>query len=176
MRKLLAITAAVAALTLGIAVQANASTPACTHGTFTGYCGTQADNEASPLVFDVKGQSATVGQPVIGYPDSTLDPATDFIALAYDGGAYKMFIYAPQGRPSDLCLAEPFQFAGLVLRPCNGLRWQLFNATQIGSTVFYTWTNKATGDIVTANGLRGQLTGVQAPAVPTGSESWEFAS
>lgn len=179
MRKLLATLAITTGLLAYFTVAADASTPGCTHGTFAGYCGTQADNEASPLVFDVKGQVAAYDQPVIGYPDSTLDPATDFVMLAYDGGVFKMFIYAPQGVISNLCVAEPFKYAPLVLRPCNGKQWQLFEASQIGATTEYTWTNKATDDIVSANGLRGQLTGVAAPvapAVPSASESWSFTS
>src|SRR5262245_25583971 len=85
-------------VTAAAAQPAGASTPGCTHGAYAGYCGTQTDQETTPMSWDVLWQAARVGQPLIAYPDSDTDPAVDFVALhagtSTVGGA-KMFIYAP---------------------------------------------------------------------------------
>lgn len=157
---------------------AEASTPACTEGALTGYCGTQAlAGDLSPLVFDVYRQGAFVNNKVIGYTNSDTDKATDFFQYAYDGGASKVFMYAPNGVPSNLCISEPSNLAGLVLRPCNGSKFQQFTATQVGSSTGYTWANAETGDVVEANGMRGQLTGAALPTgTPPAAEQWAFTS
>lgn len=172
----------VSAAAIAAAGPAQASTTGCTSGALTGYCGTQVNAETVPLVFDVYQQKASVNNKIIGYANSDTDKATDFFQYAYDGGTAKVFMYAPNGVPADLCVSEPYNLAGLVLRPCNGSRFQQFTAKQVGSSTFYTWTNGATGDLVSANGPRGQLTGMAAPvavapAVPVipVSAQWSFA-
>jgi hypothetical protein len=102
-------------------------------------------------------QAARVGQPLIAWPNSDTDRALDFVALhpgtSSVGGA-KMFIYAPDGRISNLCVSEPSQGAALVLRGCNGSAWQVFTAKQVGDSNAYEWVNAATGDGVSADGIR----------------------
>ncbi len=113
----------VAGLSVGLALlgakPSAASTPGCTAGAFQGYCGTQVDQENPAMAWDVFRQAAKVGQPLIAYPNSDSDQAVDFVALhpgtSSVGGA-KMFIYAPGGRISNLCISEPSQGAALVQR------------------------------------------------------------
>jgi hypothetical protein len=50
-----------------------------------------------------------------------------------------MFIDAPPGRISNLCISEPDHGAALVLRGCNGSAWQVFTAKQVDGTSFYGW-------------------------------------
>ena len=171
--------AAIAALLAAVvsaagASSAEASTPGCTQGVYQGYCGTQTDHEASALSFDVYQQRAVAGNKIIGYPDSAADRATDFFIFAFGGGLAKIFEYAPGGVASNLCISEPAAQSGLVLRACNGSAWQQFTATEAPAGV--TWKNGATGDLVAAAGLRGQLAGVPVPGSPTAAVEWSFAS
>jgi hypothetical protein len=93
--------------------------------------------------------------------------------LLYDSGASKIAEYAPDGIASNLCVTEPSKGAGLVLATCTGNANQQFKATEEESGA--TWTNQATGDIVTdPAGLRSQLTGVPAPEALTGADEWTF--
>jgi hypothetical protein len=165
-------------------LDANASTGGCTQGVYAGYCSTQTDAETAPLSFDVYRQGAFVGNKVIGFVNSDTDKATDFFTFKYAGagatGFEKVFEYAPNGVASNLCISEPSKGVGLVLRTCNGSKWQRFTTTQVGSTNTFTWTNSATGDLVTANGPAKQLTGVAsstavpAPAIPA-TQAWSFS-
>ena len=78
------LTIALGAAVLGVALipaTARASTPQCTGGTYAGYCGTQADSGSPVLVMDVKGLRFNVGTPVIGWTNSSTDPATDWFQL-----------------------------------------------------------------------------------------------
>jgi hypothetical protein len=164
---------------LAFAGPAGASTPGVTTGAFAGYGGTQTDGESPAMSWDVKQQAARVGQPIIAWPNSDSDRALDFVALAPGTGSLhgaKMFIYAPGGRISNLCVAEPFQGAALVLRWCNGSQWQVFVAQQVGSTSSYEWVNQATSDVVSANGIRSPLTGIAPPSTPGPGVEWTFAA
>lgn len=177
--------AALAALALPVVAtgQADASTPGCTTGVYAGYCGTQTDAEGpAALSFDVFRQSAKVNTPIIGFPNSNTDPATDFFTFAYQGGTTKVFEYAPNGRASGLCISEPSAQAGLVLRGCNGSAFQRFTPKAITDPALpsapptFTWANVESGDIIAAHGRAAQLTGVLAPgAVPPATERWTFS-
>jgi hypothetical protein len=149
------LTIALGAAVLGVALipaTARASTPECTNGTYAGYCGTQADNGSPVLVMDVKGLNFNVGNPVIGWTNSSTDPATDWFQLPYKGDPALgvMFFATPTGVNLDLCVADPGN-GRVVLRQCNGSNWQRWIATQVGSTAFFTWTNRATHRILTAH-------------------------
>ncbi len=175
--------AAVAALGVGLALfavkPAAASTPGCTGGAYAAYCGTQTDAETPAMSWDVYRQAAKVNQPVIAYPDSDSDRALDFVALAASPGSAtsaKMFIYAPGGVISNLCIAEPYQGAKLILRDCNGSAWQLFTAVAVNdSTTVFEWKNAATGDVVSADGIRSPLTGEAPPSTPGAGVEWTMA-
>ena len=177
-RYLLAAVALAILPALSVAGPARASTPGCTDGAYGSYCGTQTDAETPAMSWDVKQQAAKVGQPLIAYPNSDNDRALDLVALTPGTGdvkAAKMFIYAPDGRISNLCISEPFQGAQLVLRWCNGSKWQIFTAEQVGDTSAYEWVNQATGDVVSANGIRSPLTGISPPSTPGPGVEWTFA-
>jgi hypothetical protein len=171
-RTILAGAAALAGLAFIPAVNANASTTGCTSGAFAGYCGTQQNLSALPIAFDVKGQHKVANTPIIGWKENAGDPATDFFTYAYDGGSTKVFLYAPDGVPTDLCISQPAANAGLILRNCNGSAWQQFTATAAGSG--YTWTNLATGQIVTSTVQGGQLSGENTTATPSLAQEWTF--
>ena len=172
--------ASAAALLLGAlavlagAVPAGASTGGCTQGVYSGYCGTQVSAEATPLAWDVFRQHAAAGNKIIAYPNTNSDKATDFFWFAYKGGASDIAEYAPAGVASNLCVTEPSKGAGLVLAVCTGNANQQFTSAE--ATTGFTWTNKATGDIMTdPAGLRSQITGIAAPATLSGADEWAFA-
>jgi hypothetical protein len=166
--------ALLAALSIG-ARPALASTAGCTQGVYSGYCGTQTDAEAVPLSWDVFQQHSKAGTRIIGYPDSSSDRAVDLFTFGYQGGQAKVFEYAPGGIASNLCVTEPSKGAGLVLAACSGSAHEQFTATQVADSSTYTWTNVATGDLVTSTGLRGQLAGVTTPSTITAALEWAFA-
>jgi hypothetical protein len=174
------LTIALGAAVLGVALipaTARASTTECTAGTYAGYCATQADNGGPVLVMDSKGLHFNVGNPVIGWTDSSTDPATDWFQLPYKGDPALgvMFIFAPTGVDLDVCAADPGN--GLVvLRQCNGSNWQRWIATQVGSTGFSTWTNRATHRILTAHARGAQLTTSAPTSTPAGTQQWKFSN
>ena len=123
---LAAITAPVTIAVLAFAAQgAQASTSACTRGAYSGYCGTQANNASTDLVLDSAGQKTTTNNKVIGWPNSTSDPGTDWVQLAFGGSAANgvMWIFAPNGVISNMCAADPGD-NHIVLRACNGSNFQ----------------------------------------------------
>lgn len=149
---------------------ANASTPGCVDGVYAGYCGTQTNAEATGLSLDVFQQHATVNNKIIGYANSDNDRATDFYIFAFKGGPAKIFEYAPNGVASGLCVSEPSQGAGLVLRKCTGSLWQQFTAHRIttpSAADSFTWSNGASGDIIATAGARSQVVGVLPPSGTT---------
>jgi len=177
MKRALLVLPAAAIATLAFAGPASASTPGCTAGALYGYCGTQATDTTPALVMDSSGQSAAYGNPVIGWSDSTTDPATDFFQLAYAGDSTLgvMFMYAPGGVISGMCVADPGD-AHVVLRTCNGGNWQRWIPSQIGSSGYYTWTNRATGRILIASGMGEQLHTVPAQmGAPSQYAAWQFS-
>ena len=174
------LTIALGAAVLGVALipaTARASTPECTGGTYAGYCGTQADNGSPVVVMDVKGLKFNAGNPVIGWTNSSTDPATDWVQLPYKGDPALgvMFFASPTGVNLDLCMADPGN-GFVVLRECNGSNWQRWIAAQVGSTGFFTWTNRATHRILTAHAKGAQLTTSAPTATPAGTQQWKFSS
>ena len=170
----------IAAVALG-ANSAQASTRACTNGPLFEYCGTQSNNGSPVLVIDSRGQSAALNNPVIGWSDSTSDPATDWFQLPYSGippliapDAGVMFFFAPNGVISQMCMSDPGD-GHVVLRGCNGSNWQRWILTEIRGTGYYTWTNRATHRILQAGPLGAQLVTVTPPATTTGTQQWHFS-
>jgi len=160
-----------------VPASAQASTPGCTNGTYFGYCATQVNHQTVPLVFDDFRQGTGYDNPVVGWTDSSSDPATDFVQLDYAGDPAEgvMFIYAPNGVVSNLC-ASDISPGQVLLRPCTGSLWQRWVATAVGSTGYYTWTSKGSGRIIQSNGKGTVLTTVHAPATLTSSQEWKFSS
>jgi hypothetical protein len=166
---------AVAALVL-VAQGAQASTPACTTGAYAGYCGVQANNASTDLVLDSSGQGIAANTKVIGWPNSTSDPGTDWVQLAYGGNAANgvMWIYAPNGVISNMCAADPGDNL-VVLRPCNGSNWQRWDATPVsGQAGFQTWTNRATHKILQSGAKGAQLITVTPAMSSSGNQQWRF--
>src|SRR6266481_4951091 len=116
MKLQIAALAAIIAGAVAIPASASASTPECTSGTYTGYCGTQANNGSPVLVMD-----------------NSNDPATDWVQLAFagDNSLGVMFFWAPTGVNLDLCVADPGN-GRVVLRICNGSNWQRWIAAPVG--------------------------------------------
>jgi len=171
----IAIPVTVAALVL-TAQGAQASTPGCTAGALLGYCATQADNGSPVLVFDSAGQRATTDNPVIGWTDSTTDPATDWFQLPFAGDPALgvMFFFAPNGVISNMCMSDPGD-GHVRLRTCNGSNWQRWIATRVGSSSFFTWRNRATNRIVQSGAKGAQLTTVNQSAMISGNQQWKFS-
>ncbi len=168
------VAAVIAALAIP-ATRALASTPGCTGGAYFGYCATQQDHGNPLLVMDSRGQGVTTNNPVIGWTDSPSDPGTDFFQLPYAGepSLGVMFEYAPSGTLSNMCVSDPGD-GFLVLRGCNGSNWQRWVAAPVGSTGFFTWTNRATHRILQANALGAQLVTAPATTTPSGFQEWKF--
>lgn len=155
---------------------AQASTPECTNGTYLGYCATQIDNGTPALVIDNSGQREAADNPVIGWTNSSTDPATDWFQLAYagDNSLGVMFFWAPTGVNLNLCMADPGN-GHVVLRVCNGSNWQRWIATQVGSTAFFTWTNRATHRILQSGAKGAQLVTVTQSSMISGNQQWKFS-
>lgn len=174
---LAAVTLPVTVAAVVLAAQgAQASTPGCTSGPLLGYCATQADNGSPVLVMDSSRQSAAYGNPIIGWSDSTSDPATDWFQLAYagDNSLGVMFFFAPNGVITGMCMSDPGD-GHVVLRGCNGSNWQRWIATQVGSTGYFTWRNRATGRILQSGAKGAQLVTVTPTATTSGNQQWKFS-
>jgi hypothetical protein len=167
----------IAALVLG-AQGAQASTPGCTTGTYTGYCGTQANNASTDLVMSSNMQGTATNTKVIGWPNSTSDPGVDWVNLAFGGDPANgtMWIYAPNGIITNMCASDPGNSL-VVLRVCNGSNWQRWIATPVtGEAGFFTWTNRATHKILQSGSKGAQLITVTPPTTTTGNQQWKFVA
>ncbi len=180
--KVMARTALIGAIVAALAVPATsalASTPGCTNGAYFGYCATQVDNGVlvQALVMDSRGQGVSTNNPIIGWTDSSTDPGTDFFQLPYAGepSLGVMFEFAPGGALSNMCAADPGN-GFVVLRGCNGSNWQRWVAAQVGTSGFFTWTNRATHRILTAGPQGAQLVTAGATATPAETQEWKFSS
>jgi len=170
-----AVPVTVAALVL-TAQGAQASTPECLNGTYHLYCATQIDNGTPALVLDNSKQQEAENNPVIGWTDSSTDPATDWVQLPYagDNALGVMFFWSPTGVNLNLCMADPGD-GHVVLRVCNGSNWQRWIAAPVGSTGFFTWTNRATHKILQSGAKGAQLVTVTQSATTSGNQEWKFS-
>lgn len=181
MRKFLitvALFASTALVSVGVALPASATTSACRNGPYAPLCGTMVDRESFPIAFDAKANSAANNTPIIGYPNLNNDAGTDFVRFPYRGGPQVIFIYAPYGRISNMCIANPAGASGtsgLILRPCNGSPYQRFSQTTVGPGVVVL-TSIADGRIVQSNGQGVSLTVVPRPATLTNGNVWSFVN
>jgi hypothetical protein len=171
----MAVPVTMAALVL-TAQGAQASTPGCTNGAYFGYCGTQADKGSPVLVLDSAGHSTATDNHVIGWSNATSDPGTDWFQLAYAGDSSLgvMFVFAPNGVISGMCAADPGN-SRVVLRACNGSNWQRWIPAQLGSTGYFTWTNRATHKILQSGAKGSQLVTVTPSATTSGNQQWKFS-
>jgi hypothetical protein len=176
--------AALGMAAFGFAGSAGASTPGCANSNQhyeMQYCGAQVSHQAHPLAWDVAGQHATYNNKIIAWPNSRTDLATDFSEFQDQENTTTWadnsvsVEYAPNGKPSGMVVSEPSSHAGLVLRPANGSAWQQFHVHATGSG--NTFTNAATGDVVSVTGSQGsQLSGITAPKPLTGAQEFQLAS
>jgi hypothetical protein len=163
-----------AAAMLTFAAQgAQASTPGCTGGAYTGYCGTQADQGKVVVVIDSSRQSTAYNNPVIGWTNSSSDPGTDWLQLPYDGNAALgvMFVFAPGGVVSNMCASDPGN-SHVVLRTCNGSNWQRWIPS---SGTIHSWTNRATHRILTGGAVGEQLVTTPTTSEPDIAQLWSFS-
>ena len=128
-------------------------------------------------MLDNSKQREAVNNPVIGWTDSSTDPATDWFQLAFagDNALGVMFFWAPTGINLDLCMADPGN-GHVVLRQCNGSDWQRWIATQVGTTSFFTWKNRATHRILQSGARGAQLVTVTQSATTSGNQEWKFSN
>lgn len=153
------------------------STHPCTHGVYSGYCGTQTDLESPPMSM-VSGGSAQQNRFVYAKPNSTTNPFTDFFWFRYKGGPSFIAEFTPNGVASNFCVAQVSDLSGLRLRVCNGSTWQQWTPSgpftgPSGHTGFE-WTNVSTGNVIQSNGENMQLRGVEPPASPGDNQLWNF--
>jgi hypothetical protein len=185
MRKFLitvALYTSTALVSVGVALPASATTAACRSGSYAGLCGTMVDHENFPLAFDSRGQRAANNTPIIGFPNLDGDAGSDFVVLSYRGRPGFIFIFAPNGEITNMCIANPARGFhrnpggpfGLILRPCNGSVFQRFTKRFVGHDTFVL-TSLADNRIIHSNGEGASLTVVRAPALLTGNDLWSFA-
>jgi len=186
MRKFLitvALFTSTALVSVGAAQPAAATTAACRSGPYAGFCGTMVDHENFPLAFDSQRQSAAYNTPIIGFPNLDGDAGTDFVVLSYRGRPGFMFIFAPNGKITNMCIANPAGGLawnpggpfGLILRPCNGSVYQRFTKRYVapGTLVLI---SLADNRIIQSNGEGASLTVVPVPGLLTGNDVWSFAN
>jgi hypothetical protein len=186
MRKFL-ITAALftstALVSVGVALPASATTAACRSGPYAGLCGAIVDHENFPLAFDAQQQSAANNTPVIGFPNLDGDAGSDFVVLPDRGRSGFMFIFAPYGEITNMCIANPAGGVawnpggpfGLILRPCNGSVFQRFTKRYVGHDALVL-ISLADNRIIQSNGEGASLTVVPVPGLLTGNDVWSFAN
>lgn len=152
---------------LALAGSAGASTPSCqsaypTSGAGTGLpsgCGTEQEGTLSPransLSFDVYHQSKAAFTPVIAWPNTNTDPATDF--FAYTIGGETEYEYAPAGVASGMCVTVSGANYGLALRPCGWWTWQRFwhYSPQTKASPWSLANVQVRGDVVRQNNTKG---------------------
>jgi hypothetical protein len=165
--RVLEILAAILLVTVLAGPGAGASTVQCEHGPLGRYCGTLASNNGDST--DSAHAGAVVDNPVIGWHNNPGDAGSDFAILLspYNGAAIEI-IYTPAGLYTGLCLSDPgggypqdpVYPDGIVLRWCNGSKWQawtygssLAGPGSPGSVL----TNTATGLVLTDEGFDHQL-------------------
>lgn len=173
---------AAAAIAGGVALpalSASAATPACTNatGAYAGYCGSEVNPYGN--AFDVKGQGAFTGNRIIAYPNSTTDPATDFIAeQTTSNPSERVFYYAPNGKITNLVITDPAggypgdSRDGLILKPVVGIHgsaYQQFTGVTPGNTAGTQWTNVATHQVVEPQGTAAQMLTVKVVTNRAGS-------
>ena len=185
MRKFLitvALFTSTALVSVGVALPASATTAACRSGPYAGFCGTMVDHENFPLAFDSLGQRVATNTPIIGFPNLDGDAGSDFVVLPYGRRLGVMFIFAPNGEITNMCIANPaggyFRDPGgpfgLVLRPCNGSVFQRFTRRYVGRDTLIL-TSLADNRIIQSNGEGASLTVVRVPALLSGNDLWSFS-
>ena len=85
-----------------------------------------------------------------------------------------MFFFAPNGVISNVCMSDPGD-GHVRLRTCNGSNWQRWIPTQVGSSSFFTWTNRATHRILQSGSKGAQLVTVAQSSMISGNQQWKFS-
>jgi hypothetical protein len=146
-----------------MAPAASASTPQCS--AVGPACGDNVN--AFGNAWDVAGQKAALDTKIIAYPNSTADPATDFIRTGPVPAGPFRYEYAPRGVHSGFCVSDPGggdpgDLAGpdgIELRGCNTGNFQRFRPGKVNGSGGAQLVNVATNLPVQTNGTRAQLTG-----------------
>lgn len=222
--------ALVGSLGMAGATAASASTTDCANS-FGVNCGTFGNPTGShtigsiyvpaaknPAWADVLHAVAANNQAVIGYSKIQGDPGSDFVQQQHQGlipgadvnGTYYTFAYDPDGVLSGYCISNPNTPGPngttdtlLVLRKCNGLQWQSFEAVStqfafnhnrnrhpglLSTTVPFVLVNVASDKLVSTSGVAPtpapatetrQMDAGNDPNSPnqlTGNELFVFAS
>lgn len=151
------------------------STFNCTHGTYSGYCGTQTDLETPPMSM-VSGGSAQQNRFIFAEPNSTKSSLTDFFWFRFQHGSSFIAEFAPNGVTSNFCVAQTGFLSGLKLRACNGSQFQRWTPIPVSAPggSGNEWMNGATGNIIQSNGEGHQLRGVQPGMSPLNTQTWNF--
>jgi hypothetical protein len=153
----------------GPAGGASASTSRCTGGVLQPQCGDYVNQSGNGWA--VYQQRLQPGTPIIAYPavrggKQVNDPATDWYALTPNmkNRQNRSFEWVPDGILSNLCLAELDNVNlvkphGVLLRWCNGSRFQQWQASEPGGNPHSVlWLNVASRNYIRPNGTGKQLT------------------
>lgn len=74
-----------------------------------------------------------------------------------------------------MCMSDPGD-GHVRLRTCNGLNWQRWVATQVGSSAYFTWMNRATHKILQSGAKGAQLVTVSPSTMISGNQQWKFSA
>lgn len=150
----LALLAAATAALAVVAMPAHASTPGCTD--LGQSCGDNTNQFGNG--WDVFQQHPAWNQPLVSWPNTATDPATDFARQTIAFHTYR-YQYAPNGHNTDLCAAEvaATPFDKILLRTCNTGPWDEFRVGTAGPGGNQL-LNLATGKPVQTNGTGSVLT------------------
>ena len=139
------------------------------------YCGAQTDAASPALTLDVLHGTAAQNQPVIGWTNTTRAVDFDWYNPANPVNNDKFAQFAPGGIKTNFYLAQAVSGGPVVLRRYTGLECQKWTFQDNG-----TWTNTATGDVLTAGAAMGSaITGAPAlapGAVPATAQTWTYSS
>ena len=170
------VTAAVGMAAAGFASSAGAATTGCAHSNdnlANSYCGAIVSAQAPHLAMGVAGQSTKAGTKVIASPNVKGDAGTDLAIFQGQENTTTWadqsvsFEFAPNGKFSGMVVTEPSSHSGLVLERGNGSANQEFAMTADGS-----YTNLATGDVISIGVKGSQLHGITTPKPLTGAQEF----
>jgi hypothetical protein len=145
-------------------------TPRCADS-LAGNCGDYQNVYGNGI--NVKGAVARTGGAVIAYPNEN-NSGDDFLRQSVLAGGYYRLQFAPFGKASGYCVADPNNPAlgsaanAVVTNPCNNGDWQEWSVSAKGQLV-----NKADGRVLQPQGTSAQMVTVKSSTVAGSYWTWK---
>jgi nitrate/nitrite transporter NarK len=154
----------------GASVAYQPQTNECATGIYAGYCGTQVDSGSPPLSIAVSRSGDVIAT------SSPADGSANWFWFLFEGQTYDIAEFAPNGVASNEVMAQVA--SRIVLQRADGDKNQqwLFTCYSGCTSGPYvgTWTNYATGEIISATTNGGPVVPVTLSGAPTSAETWVF--